>query len=486
MTSKHDQDLHLLGALFREGRIRAQVPHVWITVGATTAAAETLESAHESSTKRLIENGLLAWKVSNSQPGRPKVLYTPEPINPLTQRPVSAYLWMTPLAVIRHGHELHALYTQAIANQKALYPQTEEPLPFKDFQSKLLLDTVPVGPGFESHVPADILAATRRPRKKPEGATGGSPTDPDVLGPRKSEDILHPRVSGQAFLDNLERWKAGPTTRLTDSRSKTSFEGHERIEGAVIASCGAAGVEWLVRKGFTPRFFWYACALSVRTPGATALLDQIKKLGVDPKALAGDRSGATLWHALEGNWSADKVAWLQREQVEWGIPDSSGRLPLAGLLRHLRSRLNTQDFFSMEAGGTGYTMGSLFAHLSSAAGSDLRTEQQKEQKKLTFLTELAVSMVQSGVDPFQKALDGSTPWQAICPEQTRAERLLGSRLPSNTPDPEGTVRQQLFFGDHQALVRDPEAYGPQLLGFIRRVEQAYGKPLLIRLRQTQP
>lgn len=480
MTTEREQNIRLLGGLISEGRVRGQVPQWFIDPTISPEEAQALYDSHEVSIGRLIDAGVLAWKVGNTQPGRPKVLYTTEPKNPLTNRLVSAYLWMTPLAVIQYGQELHDLYVQAITDKKAQYPVMDPPLPFEEFKAKLLLDTVPASPTFASQVPTDILAATT-PKKKVKPKAGGMTSSGDIaiLGPRNSELIIFNDYKSQDILTKLDQWKVGPSTRLTERSGETKPGGDGYIERVAILSCGLMGVDWLVNKGFAPDHNWYFYAMSLPDPDSIGVFNKIKALGVDPQSTSNDGFSNTLWHLLsrhQQQWSSEKIQWLRQEKVDWSIPDSSGTLPLTGLLRSIQSNLHSSSLFNLNIGGM--NIGSMFSQFMPGMASEMAQENKQRDDEIKLLSALAEDMLKSGVDPFQKALDGSYPWQTICPEQFRTQQLLASRLPAGTPDPEGEVMRQMFFGDRKAIHNDREAYGPEMLAFIDQMEQAYGGPLL--------
>lgn len=496
------QDAQMLSSLASRGKIGGQVPHMtlFLTPETTPGEYDGLQAENAATIARLIQDGRVAWKVGVVTPGRPKVLYTNEPKNPLTGREIQAYLWMTPLAVMHHGAELYAAYAGHIQEAQRKYPQTPPPLGRAEFDAQLLLDTVPVDPKFASLVPAHIAAATipapkvkTKPIAKPSKTPLGHVA---TLGARNSEAVVFNDEKGQALLDKLEQWNVGPGTQMGgrygegDPNISTTYY----IERAAITSAGVTGAQWLAKRGFTPDASWLVHAMDMDDPDGLATMRAIQALGADPKGLTGGVMQNTLWHELTLN-AGDRVTqaridWLKAEGVDWNAANIAGELPLASLLSQINSKMTTDDFFSANG-----PMGNFGAMLSSMAGSmpgmgglagQLAKDGAKNKKEIDVLTDLAIEMVQGGVDPFQKALDGTYPWQRIGPDQIRAEKLIHSRLPKSEPNPERAVMQELFFGDRESLKKDRAAYGTKMLSFIERMEAACGTPLLTPAGNAPP
>lgn len=489
MSSQRDETIDLVGNLVREGRIGGQVSQFLITLDPkmSPTQAQDIQDAHERTIERLIGDGTLAWKVANSQPGRPKVLYSPEPINPQTGRAVSAYLWMTPLAVVRYGAELYELYRASVEDRRAKYPQIDPPLDTKAFETKLLRDTVAVAPSLAHLVPGNVLAATC-PKTKAKARSGGKTAAGHVavLGPRNSNEIIFNHSFRSDGLDKLDRWNVGPETRLTNPRDKvlTGPGGDGYIERMALTCAGVDGLTWLVKKGFVPNAQWYAYVLGLAEADSVPLLDAIYGLGVDPRAVVDEKEQNTLWHCLVNNTQIDEgqVAWLKAHEVDWGRADISGRLPLARLLNKVNYEMDTWSLLDAPAGmGSFGSLLGMIPGLGNAISQDL----SESKKRVARLADLAVEMVASGVDPLRPALDGSFAWQAIVPSQERAMQKIAEQLPADETDPEKAIMRELFFGDRQDLLEDRSAYSQPMLDFIGRMEHAYGRALIGR-RPARP
>lgn len=485
--------LDVLSSMVDQGRVTAQLPEYIIDLDPQQdpVATQARADAREAQIEALIEEGLVAWKVATPKPGLAKTLYTQEARNPATGRLIGAYLWLTPLAVMAHGPAMHARYRKALDErntQRGWAP--EEALALEDFETKLLRDCVPAAPAFQSQVPADILARMK-PAPKLKATAGVVQTDGyvPVLGPRNTSVLLDQRWEPNTLLAKLDQWRVGASTRLSGGRWQqgSAAGGGGDIERIVIREEGVFGLQWLQNKGFAPRIDWLVYALTnCDKANRVPVLEAIVALGVDPTATLSDGSGDTLWHvAGGGNFEMETVAWLKAKGVDWSRANASGEVPLRRLLSRINYQMGVADFYELPVEGMGGgSMGSVAQMLGMLMGRAQAQAQQNEhdeaRQHCAFLSDLAIEMVASGVDPFQKARDGSYPWQAIMPEQMRAQQYLVSQgsVDTSGPAPARALGALLFGVDRDALRRTREAYGTAQLAFIERMERASGVSLL--------
>lgn len=418
---------------------------------------------YDAALDTLLTQGLAAWKVANNKPGLDKVLYTLEPRNPATGRFVSAYLFMTPLAVALHGQDLYKMYQEGMARRESEWTGSGQPVNFDEFQRTLLLDTVPVNPKLAHQVPNNIKAMTKAAAPTKTGKTKYDEMGADGYATRISvrayNVIDHDRTAtGKAFLALLDNKKIGGGTAVGDRYEWR--QGH--FEHMAINRAGADGVDWLVDHGFTPNIHWYLQAFHTKNgDSATVIWDRLAARGVDPTQA--DTHG-TLWHSVLRNLPPTDATplfdWLKAHKVDWHKVNGGGELPLSTAISVASRSLGMQDFYGTDP------LGKMAAAMMKGwPGADQEMEEEKAGSN--SIETLIMDMLRDGVDPTHKDKKGRTPLHSIHPEQTMAERHLAN-----------TTGEHLFFCDHEKLRRTPEAYGPVQLAFIRRLEQASGKSLL--------
>lgn len=460
--------IDVLGCLLREGRISAQIPdtHMNFSGEAPEKFAQSVND-FEAVVDQLFEQGMVAWKVANPKPGLDKVLYTREARNPQTQRLVSAFLWMTPLAVSQYGQELYKLYTQGCAEREKSWAGAGQAEDFDSWQNKMLANTVPAAADFAQKLPPQILAATT-PKKTTSRVTYGKPGKDgfaERISTRKFKELDYAKERGEKFLAKLDALNVGPNTLIGAEGGTLA----DLIVHRVIERAGARGVDWMLEKGFESSTEWFAIAAN-RLDGSQslALWNHLVAKGVDPK---GQTGLGTLWHALlftpPRQDEAAHFDWLRAQGVDWHAPNPGGELPAAKLISKLCQKMGQADFYDATPGGN-----VMMAVLMMIGQGSKELKDEKQQAKA--LEQILMDMIADGVDLTRKNNQGVSALDCLHPDQVSAQAYLTKR------------GENFFTCDPSALKRAPEAYGPAQRAFIQRLEMATGFKLLDDPEGAQP
>lgn len=461
MSATTQEMIEVLCSAVEGGRTRAQVPEVALWISNDPADEQKTIDLNDKITRsieRAIEEGLVAWSVANPNPMTGKVLYTKEPRNPTTNRLVTAFAFMTPLAVAQYGDELYQSYKK-VFQEKGVAPPSEA-----EFKQAILPTTVPASPAFASQVPADIQAIATPP-KAPKAAARktkiGSDGFADYIGARNAQLIFENRDAA-SLLQQMENLKIGPNTQFAPSR----FMHYENLEAWVINIAGRDGVELLAKKDFPLDFEHYLSALHSSNP--IGAMDALEQAGVDPRGSGQHGNLANLWaHARK--WEEPGVfEWISQRGIPFTQGDMEGDLPISALLHAISHQSGMVDFFT---DGADMSLNGVMQMLGVMGFNE-------ETQKLEALEDLAIQMVESGADISQPNKSGRAAYLSIFPPQERVMKRLYQATDPNSQNREAQVMRGMFGGDRSKIKSDPEMYGPKMLAFIRRLEAASGVSIL--------
>ena len=472
-TPHQAADMDLLASRVRQGYVGGQVPEL-IFVHPDSENADQVLVTHQQAIERLIQQGMLGWKCAK-KPGRPEVLHTLRPINPATGRELSAFLWMTTLALDTHGDALYAAYSKA---------EGIKVLSRGEWNDQMRREVI-AAPAHLAHLTQPPLPPQKiiTPKADPTPNAEGFATR---MGPRHSETLVHGGdVGAEDYLKLLDKWNAGPTTLLTRSGYSAGEAEADWFHAAIFAHAGARAVPWMLARGIGMESNNYAHALSYR-PGdqdrAVGIRDTWNALLAAGVAPAGPLTqGGTLWHHMVHQWQPPLVQWLKEQGVDWSLPNAHGVLPLALLLQNYVHDQGTQDFYEDGDLFGGTSMKAMLQSMGMAHGlaPTLAAELDHSRQHLAFMEDLVVDMLRSGVSPTAVDNQGRTPLDAIYPEQLHLEKAISDQAGAATPAAlRDTVVGTMMFGDMDAMRRSRKAYSANMIRFIEKIEHESGVVIL--------
>lgn len=405
-------------------------------------------------TEKLIDAGLIAWRVWNAKPGL-KYLYTHQPINPHSGRPLSAMLQMTTLALEYYAQDLYDLF---VANSTRSLP------PFAEWRNEALRTFIPVKPELQSVMTLHYVAPSKNASVMKIGKGGHV----EILSKRRVDKLLYFR-DGDSLLDLLDQWKVGPNT-ISENTHVASL--NDEIIRVSLQNFGLKEIDTLIARGFKVHSTAYEFAMH-----GSYSFNRTEKLievwnGLDQRGIA---APCDLWFTLakESHWHKKEVVqWLKDHQVSWHTLNEEGANPLATWTNATIRHLHLEDTFS--------PLGLVFATLApmSQMFKSLKSDLKDQENDSAIAIKVAVEMIKDGVDPFKKDQHNRSALDEIYPDQGKATEFLQQKIRTQEPglsDQEVYMKaMRVLLGNHHQLSLQRGVYGSKTLAFIDHISQLTG------------